>query len=232
MKTRVGDGGHRREMRIGLLGGTYNPIHLGHLRLAEEVRELFELKEVHLIPLLIPPHKHKETIASAHHRMAMVRLALMSNTAFIASDIELKREGPSYTVDTLKALHWTYGPALQPYFILGMDAYLEIATWSRYKELFHLSHFVVVSRPGYQRKEISQILPVEIAHEFCYNKKKDGYLHRSGYFTYFRDIHRYEISSSEIRTFVREGKSIRYLVPDAVRQYIEQEGLYRSEQAR
>ncbi|MBW2146729.1 MAG: nicotinate-nucleotide adenylyltransferase [Deltaproteobacteria bacterium] len=219
-------------MRIGILGGTYNPIHLGHLRLAEEVRELFDLKEVHFIPAFIPPHKQEETIASAHHRMAMVRMAVMSNPAFIASDRELKRKGPSYTVDTLRELHRIYDPPLQPYFILGMDTYLEIATWSRYQELFHLCHFVVVSRPGYHWKEIRTVLPVEIAHEFCYNKKKDGYLHHSGHLTYFRDIHRYEISSSEIRMSVREGRSIRYLVPDAVRRYIEQEGLYRSAQTK
>ena len=217
-------------MRIGLLGGTYNPIHLGHLRLAEEVRELFELKEVHFIPSLIPPHKKDETITPSHHRMAMVSLALRSNPAFIASEIELRRQGPSYTIDTLQELHQTYGPKLQTYFILGIDAYLEIATWRRYQELFRLSHFVVVSRPGYQCKDIQQILPVEIAHEFCYNKKINGYLHCCGYFTYFRDIHRYEISSSEIRSFIREGRSIRYLVPEAVREYIEQKGLYQSPQ--
>jgi len=217
-------------MRIGLLGGTYNPIHLGHLRLAEEVRELFELKEVHFIPSLIPPHKQDETITPSHHRMAMVRLALRSNPAFIASEIELRRQGPSYTIDTLQELHQTYGPKLQTYFILGIDAYLEIATWRRYQELFRLSHFVVVSRPGYQCKDIQQIFPVEIAHEFCYNKKVNGYLHCCGYVAYFRDIHRYEISSSEIRSFIREGRSIRYLVPETVREYIEQKGLYQSPQ--
>ena len=219
-------------MRIGLLGGTYNPIHMGHLRLAEEVRELFDLKEVHFIPSLIPPHKQEDTIVLAHHRMTMVRLAVDSNPAFVASDIELRRKGPSYTVDTLKHLHQTYGPSLQPYFILGMDAFQEITTWSRYQELFHLSHFVVVSRPGYQRKKIHAILPVEILHEFRYNKKSNEYLHSSGYVTYFRTIHRYEISSSEIRLFVMEGKSIRYLVPDRVKQYIEEEGLYRASRAK
>jgi nicotinate-nucleotide adenylyltransferase len=214
-------------MRIGLLGGTYNPIHFGHLRMAEEVRELFGLKEVHFIPSLIPPHKQEETIAPPHHRMAMVRLAVMSNPSFVASEIEIRREGPSYTVDTLQALHRTYGPELRLYFILGIDAYLEIATWRRYQELFRLSHFIVVSRPGYQRKDMKHILPVEIANEFCYNKKDDGYVHCSGYVTYFRDIHRYEVSSSEIRQFILAGRSIRYLVPDEVRTYIEKEGLYR-----
>jgi nicotinate-nucleotide adenylyltransferase len=219
-------------MRIGLLGGTYNPIHMGHLRMAEEVRELFELKEVHFIPSFIPPHKQEETTASPQYRMAMVSLAVRSNPHFIASEIELRRQGPSYTVDTLREFHQIYGSGLQPYFVLGMDAYLEIASWREYRELFRLSHFVVVSRPGYQRKEIQQILPVEIAHEFCYNQKEDGYLHRDGYITYFRDIHRYEISSSAIRLMVRKGRSIRYLVPDKVMEYIEQEGLYRSPQSK
>jgi len=217
-------------MRVGLLGGTFNPIHVGHLRIAEEVRELFQLKEVHFIPSFVPPHKQEELVAPPHHRMAMVRLAVGTNPSFVASDIEIRRQGPSYSVDTLRELHRIKGREIQLYFILGIDAYMEITTWKQYLELFNLSHFVVVSRPGYHHKDLHHILPVEIVNQFCYNKEKDGYFHSSGYVSYFRDIQRYEVSSSEIRQFVRTGRSIRYLVPDEVRTYIEQEGLYRSPQ--
>jgi nicotinate (nicotinamide) nucleotide adenylyltransferase len=135
-------------MRIGIFGGTFNPIHLAHLRSAEEVRAALRLDHVLFIPSAAPPHKRSDGLTSPAHRLAMVRLAIRGNPHFRVSTIEIERRGRSYSVDTLRALRRRI-PGARFFFIMGMDAFREIATWKEYRSLFALSNIVVTSRPPY-----------------------------------------------------------------------------------
>ncbi len=212
--------------KIGIIGGTFNPIHMGHLRSAEEVREAFGLKMVIFIPSASPPHKEKGTIIESRHRYNMVRLAVAKNPHFSASDVEIKRRGTSYTVDTLRYMRKKGGEGIKIYFILGIDAFLEIETWKEVKELFGLSDFVVTKRPNPESPNQKLKIPKKL--EGAFDKTdKDIFTHKSGHRVYYQDISALDISSSNIREMIRSGKSIRYLVTDPVKKYIEKRGLYR-----
>ncbi len=213
-------------MHIGILGGTFNPIHLGHLVIAEEARDAFSLEKVLFIPAKIPPHKDTGPVISSEHRLRMVRLAIDGNPSFEVSDIELKREGPSYSVDTLRQLHRSFGEGVELSFILGWDSFEEIHTWKDYKELFCLANFIVTNRYEHRKEGIGGTLPVEIRDAFWYDKTKDLFIHRSNHFVAYLDTPLIDISSTEIRKRVREGRTIRYLVPRKVVEYIEAHGLY------
>ncbi len=136
------------ETRIGLLGGSFDPVHYGHLRLAEEVAERFDLHVVEFIPCLLPPHKPSTRLTAPRHRLAMLRKALADNKRFRLSEREIKRGGVSYLYDTLLEYRAELGAQADLYFIMGMDSFLEIATWHRYEELFCLTHLIVATRPG------------------------------------------------------------------------------------
>ncbi len=137
-------------MRIGLFGGSFNPVHIGHLRAAEEIRGLCSLEKVIFIPTHIAPHKPVRTLASPQHRLTMLELAIQDNRHFLVSDAELKRPGRSYSVETLRYFRAAF-PEADPFFIMGMDAFAEIDTWKNYRDLFPLCNFVVMTRPGYSR---------------------------------------------------------------------------------
>jgi nicotinate-nucleotide adenylyltransferase len=215
--------------KLGILGGTFNPIHYGHLAAAEEVRIRLHLDKVLFIPSLIPPHKQEEAVPSAVHRMEMVRLATAGNPAFEPSDIEIKRGGRSYTIDTIEALRLAY-PATELYFITGLDSFLEIQTWNHWEKLLSLCSFVVISRPGYRFKDILKIDFMRPAAAEITDLESGEGMHavvRSGAFTIFLEmIPLYDISSTDIRGRLREGKSIKYLLPDAVEIYIINNKLY------
>ncbi len=134
--------------RTGVLGGTFDPIHEGHIAAAEAARKALALDQVLFVPSHRPPHRAAEPRASAFHRFAMVSLAVASHPGFLASDVEVERAGPSYTADTLRRLHEVGYEASQLFFILGTDAFAEIATWRDYPAVLDLSHFVVIARPG------------------------------------------------------------------------------------
>ncbi len=187
-------------MKIGILGGTFNPIHIGHLILADEVREKLSLDKVIFVPTYIPPHKQNSEVAAADERLRMVKAAIKGNKFFKTSDIEIKRKGPSYTVDTVKAFNKKF-PGDELYFITGSDLLKYLDEWKDFQELLGLMKFVVATRPGY---------PLE---------KIPSYVRRVS-------IRAVDVSAFEIRQCIKESKSFRYLVPEAVFEYINKKKLY------
>jgi nicotinate-nucleotide adenylyltransferase len=211
--------------RVGLFGGTFNPIHLGHLRGAEEIREAFRLDEVIFIPSAIPPHKAMEEIIDANHRLEMVRLAIASNAHFSLSDIELSRPGKSYSIDTLR--HFCVAGPDTLFFILGGDAFVEIETWKDFQNLFALCHFIVMARPGFQKAPVASQLPGVLTSAFRYDLETKIWVHVSGHHLYFKEISFLDISSTKIRELIERGESVRYLVPPETEAYLQNHGLYR-----
>jgi len=212
-------------MRIGILGGTFNPIHNAHLRIAEEARDLFGLERVIFIPAATPPHKPLVGELSFASRLEMVRLAVADNPRFAVSDMEGVRGGRSYSIDTLRALHLEF-PQDELFFIVGADSFNDISTWREYQAIFGLCNVISVQRPGSTIKSLTKALPVAIAREFCYDSAAKRLTHSSGHGVYALDGVLLDISSSHIRLLVRGGRSIRYLLPDAVEHYIKEQRLY------
>ena len=217
--------------KIGLFGGTFNPIHLGHLRSAEEIRESFELGQVIFIPASYPPHKEKGDILPASTRAQMVRLAIADNPRFAFSEVELRRPGKSYSVETITHFRQQFGPDTELYFILGLDSFLEINTWKEYRALFALCHFIVMTRPGFEKNFTPEHLPVEMAKDFCYDSPRGGYAHRSGFFVFPKEITALDISSTQIRQNIRKHHSVKYLLPEPVEAFIYQNKLYRNQES-
>ncbi len=213
-------------MKTGILGGTFNPIHLAHLRIAEEVQRACELDRVLFIPAAEPPHKDVAGEVSFRHRLAMVELAIKDHPCFYASDLEIRRSGKSFSVDTLEILR-REDPAGERYFIIGLDSYRDIATWKDFARIFTLCHLVVTTRPGVTVAEPLAPLPVAMRQDFCYDEKAGRLQHKSGNYLIFLEETYLDISSTEIREGLASGRSIRHLVPRAVADYIEENGLYR-----
>lgn len=214
-------------MHIAIIGGTFNPIHYGHLRAAEEVSELLGLARVLFIPACLPPHKVEDAITAPTDRLEMVRLATSDNEHFEVSDMEIKRGGRSYTIDTLEELKKLSPGELKTTVIVGADSFNEISTWREYEKLFTVADFAVVPRPGYPGKNIEEALPVELARKFCYDKKLKAYVNADGCRVSFVDTTPFDISSSGIRARVKAGRSIKYLVPPRVEEYIAGKGIYK-----
>ena len=214
-------------MKTGILGGTFNPIHLAHLRIAEEVREACRLDEVLFIPAATPPHKPAPPATAFADRIAMVRAAIAGNPHFRVSDLEAHRSGKSFSVDTLELLRQA-DPQGERYFIVGLDSFRDIATWKDYARLFELAHLVVTARPGVDLPDPLAALPVAVQKDFCYDAAPKKLRHRSGNAVIFLEETRLDISSTRIRHKVASGASIRYLVPPAVADYIVAHGLYRA----
>jgi nicotinate-nucleotide adenylyltransferase len=212
-------------MRTGIFGGTFNPIHLAHLRIAEEVREACALQRILFLPAALPPHKEVADGTPFRHRLAMVEAAVADHPDFVASDFEAHRSGTSYSVDTLLALHKLY-PDDEFYFIIGLDSFLEITSWKDYPRLFELANVVVCHRPDYGTDDPRKRLPVALARQFCYDDDSVNLRHKYGKRLIFVAETKLAISSTVIRGQVREGRSIRYLVPAAVEAYIQKHHLY------
>ena len=212
-------------MKIGLFGGTFNPVHLGHLRAAEEIREKFSLSKVFFIPAHVPPHK-AHSVAPAQDRFAMVRAAVADNPFFDVSDIELQRHGKSYSVDTIRHFRAEHGSGAELFFIMGSDAFREIQTWRSYPEFFGLCSFIVMSRPG-ESAEPGKSVPHEFADLFAQSCDGNCYEHLdSGNRVYFCRVSLLDISSTGIRQALGLGGSVKYLVPDSVAGYILKYGIY------
>ncbi len=219
--------------KIGLFGGTFNPVHLGHLRAAEEIREVLGFDLVYFIPAYVPPHKEASDIISGADRLKMLELATRGNPFFKVSDVELKRGGQSYTIDTLRYFSSTF-PDIELYFILGTDLFSEIDTWKDYKRLFETSNFAVIIRPGFY-EDFSSMFPLALKDEFRYYKKENGlttYLHKSSKVLQLVEINGFQVSSSRIRDLIKGCKSIKYLVPGEVESYIQANKLYVKEEHR
>jgi nicotinate-nucleotide adenylyltransferase len=213
-------------MRTGILGGTFNPIHYAHLRVAEEVREACALDRVLFIPAAAPPHKPIAEDVPFIDRMAMVQEAIADNPFFFASDLEARREGKSYSVHTLEILRREY-PEDDFFFIIGMDSFRDLSTWREYRKLFELTHLAVAARPGVKLENPLESLPIALQKEFCYDKSLKKMHHCSGNEVIFLEETLLDISSTRIRRLVSDNHSVRYLVPSAVETYIREHGLYR-----
>ena len=213
-------------MKIGLFGGTFDPVHWGHLRSAEEVSETFGLDRVYFIPAAVPPHKRGQTTTPARDRLRMVRLAVAKNPKFKVSTAEISRAGVSYSIDTVREFAATCDKGDSLYFIIGLDAFREIGTWKDFAGLFPLCNFIVTSRPGSKEKDPLKGTGVAVKNLFCYDSKQNNYRHESGTRIFFDELTDIAISASEIRALVKERKSIRYLVPPEVENYIKRRGLY------
>lgn len=213
-------------MRTGILGGTFNPIHIAHLRIAEEVREACDLDRVIFLPAAIPPHKEVACQTSFAQRMEMAELATKANPFFSVSDLETRQSGKNYSVNTLRNLHLEH-PGDEFYFIIGMDSFRDIGDWKNYRELFALTNIVVAARPGVTTEAPDTLLPVAIREEFCYALPSKKLLHETGSSVTFLEETFLDISSTQIRSLVSQGKSVKYLVPPEVEEYIHGQGLYR-----
>jgi nicotinate-nucleotide adenylyltransferase len=224
-------------VRLGVLGGTFNPIHYGHLVAAHEVWEAFALDTVVFIPAAIPPHKLSSDIIAPQHRLMMVTLATMCNPHFSVSPIEIERSGASYTVDTIAQLRQCYADPLSIYFIMGIDAFLDIASWRQPDTLLRSCHTVVTSRPGhnlYQRvppalQQLSKCYPALRFDDTPTGGMRAGAVygvHGTPYQVTLQEVPGIAISSTDIRQRVKTGRSLRYLTPDSVDAYIRKYQLY------
>lgn len=198
-------------MKIGIMGGTFDPIHFGHLATAEAVRESFMLDEILFIPAARPPHKRGRNVTDEKHRLTMTILATRSNKFFKVSDMELKRTGLSYTLDTMNELYKTFGNSTELFFIIGADSLADLSKWHEARELVEKCHFIATTRQGVD-VDFSAVENYfgAIAKEHIHRVTTPGL----------------EISSTDIREKVRLGRSIKYLVPEAVEEYILREELY------
>ena len=214
-------------MRLGILGGTFDPVHFGHLRIAEEVCENLELEKVLLIPGALPPHKDREAVTPFEDRLAMSRIAAQESPFLEVLGLEGDREGLSYSIETLREIHELYDSVLDLFFIIGMDAFQEIKTWKEYKNLFSEANFVVINRPGFSYKELKPfVLSLDVG--FREGDDPNTFVVPSGNLLIYKEATLMEISSTGIRDMLAAGRSIRFLVPDPVRSYIFEKGLYGS----
>ena len=188
-------------MKIGILGGTFNPVHIGHLILAEEAREKLGLDKVIFVPSFLPPHKDNSDIAKATDRLSMIKLAIKTNKYFLVSDTEIKRNGRSYTIDTIKEFKERFRTD-DLYFIIGSDLLKYLDEWKDLNEIIKLVRFIVATRPGFPLEKIPSYIDT-------------------------LPIRAVDISAFEIRECVKENKSFHYLVPEGVFNYINKRALYK-----
>ncbi|HUA34008.1 MAG TPA: nicotinate-nucleotide adenylyltransferase [Candidatus Binataceae bacterium] len=212
-------------MRVGLFGGSFNPIHLGHLRSAEEVREALKLDLIYFIPAASPPHKAEGDLAPAEHRLAMVRLATKGNRHFMVSDIEVRRMGRSFTIETVRYFNSTLRQPAPLYLMMGMDQFNEFDTWREADELVRLCNLAVHTRLNEEQDGPSRI-SVATLDRFGYSRSDDHYVHPSGNTLSFVQTTFLPISATAIRHKLQQGESINYLVPGDVVDYIKRHALY------
>jgi nicotinate-nucleotide adenylyltransferase len=203
------------EISIGLMGGTFDPIHLGHLVTAEEVRLRHNLDYVIFVPSGTPPHKENRTVTNAEHRYLMTMLATITNPYFTVSRVEIDQppDTPTYTIDTIRFFHEYYGSNVRLFFITGADAILEIITWKDYRILLSICSFIAVTRPGYSLNRLRETIGA-VCPQVLFN-------------IHILEIPAVAISSTLIRQRVAEGKTIKYLTPESVTEYIIKNRLYR-----
>lgn len=201
-----------KNVRVGIMGGTFDPVHYGHLVTAEGARCEFNLDQVLFLPSGRPPHKTTKQVSTAEHRFMMTVLATLTNPYFEVSRIDIDREGISYTIDTLRILREQYGPDAELFFITGADAIFEIVGWKDSDEYLKIAHFIAASRPGFSLEELPETTRRWVGQ------------HRDRF--HVLQVPAMAISSTEIRERVHSGTSIRYLVPEQVDHYIRRHGLY------
>ena len=206
---------------MGIFGGTFDPIHLGHLRTAFEMLQALRFGEVRFMPAGKPPHRGSP-VADAKLRLRMVQVATAAQDGFVVDDRELEREGPSYSVDTLAALRGEF-PLRPIALIIGMDAFLGLPKWYHWREILALAHIVVAHRPGWRAPDMGPL--GELLADRGTHRIGDLHQAKAGHI-YIHDVTQLEISSTEIRELVRAGRDPRFLMPDAVRDLILESGCY------
>ncbi|BBO78000.1 putative nicotinate-nucleotide adenylyltransferase [Desulfosarcina widdelii] len=221
-------------MRAGLFGGTFNPIHKGHLMVAEQVVERFFLDRLYIIPCREPPHKSPDYLAPATDRVRMVRLALPGDSRYRLSEVEIRRSGPSYTIDTVTHFAAAVVPGATLFLVMGMDAFLEIHTWKRWLELFERVQLVVVTRQldgesdaDADRSIMDGCIRARLPGEYTYDEKKSCWQNVHGACIHLLETLPVAVSSSQVRRRIKAGRPIANLVPPAVKAYIEEKELYR-----
>lgn len=201
-------------MRVGIFGGTFDPIHLGHLILAEQCRQQARLDQVLFIPAALPPHKREQAVSSFAQRVEMVTLAIAGNPAFRVDELEKERIGPSYTVDTLAQLRQAR-PGDDLFFLLGSDSLRDFPTWYQPRRILELAELLVVERPDFPAiapADLRAALELDASFELRYQIVRSPLI---------------ELSSRDLRQYLAEGRSVRYMIPRAVEAYIGDKGLYR-----
>jgi len=212
--------------RTGVLGGTFDPIHAGHLAVASAAARFLGLDDVLLVPSRTPPHRPVDPAASIFHRFAMVALAAQRDPRMLACDLELGRPGPSYTADTLRALHAAGLDRLQIFFLTGADAFAEIAIWREYPAVLDLAHFVVCSRPGTPASSVPARLPGLAARMVTVGASGEPPPAAQTPSVYLLDAATPDVSSSDVRARARAGRPLAGLLPPEVDVYIRRHGLY------
>lgn len=195
--------------RIGILGGTFNPIHLGHLMIAEMALEAFNLNRVIFVPAKEPPHKEADVI-EAKYRLEMVHVAVLDNPNFLVSDVEMKREGKSYTIDTVRYFYNTYGPTTEFFFIAGTDTIQNLPTWKYIEELLDMCEFIGAIRPGATE---------DIGESIEWFGQRGSRIH-------ILEVPEIKLSATDLRYRLRQGLSTRYMLPRSVYQYIKRHKIY------
>ncbi len=217
--------------RVGIFGGTFNPIHLGHIKAAESIQHSFTFHKLLFIPSYIPPHKRSEEVASPQHRLNMVKLAVSGFSPFEPSSIEIDAREKSYSIVTLRKIKKKY-PEADIFFILGVDAFVEIETWKDYEKVMEQCRFIVISRPGYQLEAAERVLD-QTNRPAVLRLKRDAIVNMetvAKYKVFLLPIEALAISSTAIRKRIQEGGSIQSLVSEGVKNYILENKLYQKEQ--
>jgi nicotinate-nucleotide adenylyltransferase len=207
---------------IGIFGGTFDPIHIGHLRTSVELRKILGLSEIRLIPNANPPHRVQPE-ASAKHRLAMLQLALANEPGLVTDDRELRRQGPSYTLDTLTEIRAEIGTETPLSLCIGMDSLINLNQWHHWRELTDLAHIVAVARPGWHLPQSGEVLDFIHRHRATGEEPLQG---QPAGKVFIKEITRLPVSATGIRQALQRAESIRYLVPDKVIDYIRQHQLY------
>ena len=202
--------------KIGIMGGTFNPVHHGHLVTAQEALDQFGLDEVIFIPTGDPPHKIEDLLAHAEDRYLMTVIATSSNSSFFVYRVEIDRKGKSYTIDTVKELRKLFGSGSELYFITGADAILEILTWKNTREIVTLAKFIAATRPGHDLSKIKELKTTLFDSEDEADRR-----------IFIMEIPALAISSTDIRQRIKIGRPVNYLVPEGVNNYILKHGLYK-----
>jgi nicotinate-nucleotide adenylyltransferase len=220
-------------VKFALYGGTFNPVHFGHLTIAEEVRQRFSLDRVYFIPSALPPHKSPQEVASPLDRFLMVTLATVSNPSFFASSVEIERGGKSYSIETVHYFQQQFGQEALVYFLMGLDAFWEISTWKNFAALIASCKFIIASRPGMDLQDAVKNLPKILVNHyeglrfaFCKSLQEITPVVDQGENLFFVEVPGIGISSTMVRSRALAGKSLRYLVPPGVEEYIKKHGLY------
>lgn len=198
--------------RIGIYGGTFDPIHYGHLMCAQNIKEMYDLDKVIFVPSGIPPHKNLKEVTSAKHRFNMVWHAIDKNPCFEVSDVEIQREGYTYSVDTIKLLRKKYKDEALLFYIIGADVVLDLLNWKDCHEVFKLCSFIAALRPGYKKERVIEYIKYL---KSAYNAD-----------IYVTEVPLIQLSSTDIRNRVKKSKSVKYYIPERVEEYIIKKSLY------